>query len=225
MKIKQLLLISSLALFTAVAGAQTNSTNKTKMEKDFLEKQTDGMYAHINTNKGDIFLMLEMKKTPLTVANFVGLAEGKIANDKKAAGVPFYDGLKFHCVIPNFMIQGGCPLGNGTSGPGYKFDDEIDPTLKHVGPGILSMANSGPGTNGSQFFITHVKTDWLDGKHTIFGHVIEGQDVVNSIQGNDTIITVSILRKGAEAKAFDAPTMFTNALAIAKEKAAAKEGR
>lgn len=223
MKIKQLLLITCLALFTGVAGAQTNNKNKAKMEKDFLEKQADGMYAHINTNRGDIFLMLEMKKTPMTVANFVGLAEGKIANDKKAAGVPFYDGLKFHRVIPNFMIQGGCPLGNGQGGPGYKFEDEIDSTLKHVGPGILSMANSGPATNGSQFFITHVKTDWLDGKHTVFGHVIDGQDVVNKIQGNDTLVSLTILRKGDEAKAFDAAAVFAKTQAVAKEKALEKQ--
>jgi peptidyl-prolyl cis-trans isomerase A (cyclophilin A) len=223
MKIKHLILITCLALFTSVAGAQTNNKNKAKMEKDFLEKQADGMYAHINTNRGDIFLMLEMKKTPMTVANFVGLAEGKIANDKKAAGVPFYDGLKFHRVIPNFMIQGGCPLGNGQGGPGYKFEDEIDSTLKHVGPGILSMANSGPATNGSQFFITHVKTDWLDGKHTVFGHVVDGQDVVNKIQGNDTLVSLTILRKGDEAKAFDAAAVFTKTQAVAKEKALEKQ--
>jgi FKBP-type peptidyl-prolyl cis-trans isomerase len=223
MKVKHLILITCLALCSGLANAQTKEKNKAKMEKDFLEKQADGMYAHINTNKGDIFLMLEMKKTPMTVANFVGLAEGKIANDKKPAGVPYYDGLKFHRVIPNFMIQGGCPLGNGQGGPGYKFEDEIDSTLKHVGPGILSMANSGPATNGSQFFITHVKTDWLDGKHTVFGHVVEGQDVVNKIQGNDTIIKISILRKGNDAVAFDAPTVFTKAQAVAKEKALAKQ--
>lgn len=223
MKIKNLLLTACLALITGLAGAQTNNKNKAKMEKDFLEKQADGIYAHLNTNRGDIFLMLEMKKTPMTVANFIGLAEGKIANNKKAAGVPFYDGLKFHRVIPNFMIQGGCPLGTGSGDPGYKFDDEIDSTLKHTGPGILSMANSGPATNGSQFFITHVKTDWLDGKHTVFGHVIDGQDVVNKIQGNDTLNSLTILRKGAEAQAFDAPAVFTKTQAVAKEKAAEKQ--
>lgn len=224
MKIKQLVLITCLAVIAGIAGAQTNNKKNAKMEKDFLEKQADGMYAHINTNRGDIFLVLEMKKTPMTVANFVGLAEGKIANNKKAAGIPFYDGLKFHRVIPNFMIQGGCPLGNGSGDPGYKFADEIDTTLKHVGPGILSMANSGGGaSNGSQFFITHVKTDWLDGKHTVFGHVLEGMDVVNKIQGNDTINTISILRKGKEAQAFDAPAVFAKTQEVAKEKAAAKE--
>ncbi|MFN5793781.1 MAG: peptidylprolyl isomerase [Bacteroidota bacterium] len=223
MKIINLLQITCLTLIVGLAGAQTNTKNKVKMENKFLEKQTDGLYAHINTNKVDIFLMLEMKKTPITVANFVGLAEGKIANDKKPAGTPYYDGLKFHRVIPNFMIQGGCPLGNGQGGPGYKFDDEIDSTLKHIGPGILSMANAGPNTNGSQFFITHVKTDWLDGKHTVFGHVVEGQDVVNKIVGNDTLVSLTILRKGSEAKAFDAPAVFTKMQEIAKQKALEKQ--
>ncbi|MBC7861350.1 MAG: peptidylprolyl isomerase [Bacteroidia bacterium] len=192
------------------------------MDQEFLATQEDGLYAHLATSKGDIFLALEMKKTPMTVANFVGLAEGKIKNDKKAAGVPYYDGLKFHRVIPNFMIQGGCPSGTGSGGPGYDFSDEIDSSLKHTGPGILSMANAGPGTNGSQFFITHVKTDWLDGKHTVFGHVLQGQDVVDKIAGNDLLKNVIILRKGKEAEAFDAAKVFEEEKGQVAVKAAEK---
>jgi FKBP-type peptidyl-prolyl cis-trans isomerase len=158
----------------------------------------------------------------MTVANFVGLAEGAIKNTAKAEGKAYYDSLKFHRVIPNFMIQGGCPLGTGTGDPGYKFGDEFDETLKHSGPGILSMANAGPGTNGSQFFITQVKTDWLDGKHTVFGHVIEGQSVVDSIKGNDVLQHLVILRKGKEAEEFDAPKVFEFEKANAGAKAEAK---
>ena len=199
-----------------------SSNNLSKMDKEWLSKQPDGLYAHINTNKGDIYLVLEMKKTPMTVANFVGLAEGKIKNSAKAEGVKYYDGLKFHRVIPNFMIQGGCPLGNGTGDPGYKFPDEIDSTLKHTGPGTLSMANAGPGTNGSQFFITHVQTAWLDGKHTVFGHVLEGQDVVNKIAQNDTMKEVTILRKGKDAESFDAAKIFEQEKANITKKAEEK---
>jgi len=143
----------------------------------------------IKTNKGDIHLRLFDDKTPLTVANFVNLAQKG-----------FYDGLTFHRVIDDFMIQGGCPLGTGTGGPGYKFKDEFVSDLKHTKPGILSMANSGPGTNGSQFFITHVPTDWLDGKHTVFGEVVapEDQDVVNSIAVNDKIEKVIVEDDAAE---------------------------
>ena len=187
---------------------QRSEIIQSKMDKEFLARQADGIYAKFETNKGDIYAVLEHKKTPMTVANFVGLAEGKIKNKVKAEGVPYYDGLKFHRVIPNFMIQGGCPLGTGTGDAGYKFPDEFDSSLKHSGPGILSMANAGPGTNGSQFFITHVETPWLDGKHTVFGHVVEGQAIVNKIAGNDTLNKLVILRKGKEAEDFDAAKVF-----------------
>ncbi|MBA2610801.1 MAG: peptidylprolyl isomerase [Bacteroidetes bacterium] len=193
------------------------------MDKEFLSKQPDGMYAKFETNKGDIYTMLEFQKTPMTVGNFVGLAEGKIKNTAKAEGVHYYDGLKFHRVIPNFMIQGGCPQGTGMGDPGYKFADEFDPTLKHTGPGILSMANAGPGTNGSQFFITHVETPWLDGKHTVFGHVVQGQDVVNKIAGEDTLKKLVILRKGKDAEAFDGAAVFTKEQVGMAAKIAARE--
>ncbi len=176
-----------------------------KEKKLKLEK---GLYAEIETNRGKILLQLEYEKTPLTVANFVGLSEGKIKNNAKEPGVPFYDGLKFHRVIANFMIQGGDPQGNGMGGPGYAFKDECLPELKFTGPGILAMANSGPKTNGSQFFITHVATSWLDGKHTIFGHVISGQDIVNATVQGDTIVHIKIIRKGRTARKFKADKKF-----------------
>ena len=173
---------------------------------------TNGMYAKIKTTKGEILIVLEFEKAPLTVANFVGLTEGKIKNKAKTKGTPYYDGLKFHRVIADFMIQGGCPDGNGMGGPGYKFSDEFHADLKHSGPGVLSMANSGPATNGSQFFITHKETPWLDGKHSVFGHVTKGMDVVNSIAQDDVMQSVTIIRKGSAAKDFDAENTFYTAL-------------
>jgi peptidyl-prolyl cis-trans isomerase A (cyclophilin A) len=169
----------------------------------------EGIYAKIKTNQGDILLTLHYKKTPGTVANFVGLSEGKIDNSFKSKNEPFYDGIKFHRVIPEFMIQTGCPQGTGTGDPGYKFDDEFHPDLKHDKPGILSMANSGKATNGSQFFITHIPTEWLDNKHTVFGEVIEGQNVVNDIKEDDIISSIEIIRIGEEAGSWDASFNFT----------------
>ena len=183
----------------------------------------DGVFAIMETSQGDIVLELHYKQTPLTVTNFVGLAEGKLT---AAKGKPFYDGLKFHRVISkangdgqDFMIQGGDPAGNGTGGPGYKFPDEFVDELRHTGPGILSMANAGPGTNGSQFFITHVATPWLDGKHTVFGKVVAGQDIVNKTKQGDLIKKVTIVRQGEDAKNFTATQEdFDNRLVELKEK-------
>lgn len=168
----------------------------------------NGIYAKFNTSRGTILVKLTHDLTPGTVGNFVGLAEGQLENSARPMGKPYYDGLKFHRVIPDFMIQGGCPQGQGTGGPGYNFDDEFHPTLRHDGPGVLSMANAGPGTNGSQFFITHIETAWLDGKHTVFGHVVEGQDVVDAIAQGDTIDSLEIVRVGDEAQKWNAIEAF-----------------
>lgn len=168
----------------------------------------DGLYAHVKTTKGNILLELEFEKTPGTVGNFVALAEGNLENGSFPTGKPYYNGLKFHRVIPNFMIQGGDPKGTGAGGPGYQFKDEFHPELKHTGPGALSMANAGPNTNGSQFFITHTKTPWLDGKHTVFGKVLEGQEVVDSIAQGDELEEITIERVGEEAEKFNAVEAF-----------------
>lgn len=188
------------------------------------------MYAQIETDKGNIKIELFFKETPMTVANFVALAEGTMKNSAKAAGVPFYDGLTFHRVITkangdaqDFMIQGGDPQGTGMGDPGYKFADEIVDTINFDKPFLLAMANSGPATNGSQFFITNTETTWLNGKHTIFGKVVEGQDVVNKIKQNDVMKKVTIIREGDDAQAFDANKVFVavqeNAVKAAAEKA------
>jgi cyclophilin family peptidyl-prolyl cis-trans isomerase len=191
----------------AVNKKQTTTT-KAVVKKPIV---VEGIFATISTNKGDITVQLEYQKTPITVANFIALAEGKntFVSDEKLKGKPFYDGLKFHRVINDFMIQTGDPTGSGAGGTGYTFKDEFT-DLKFDKGGILAMANSGPATNASQFFITHKDTPWLNGKHTIFGHVIEGMSIVNSITQGDVITKVTITRKGASAKYFDALKVFAN---------------
>jgi len=178
----------------------------------------EGVFAKFDTTKGEILVQLHYKRTPGTVGNFVALAEGNLENKAKPQGEPFYNGLKFHRVIPDFMIQGGDPQGTGAGDPGYKFDDEFHPELRHDGPGVLSMANSGPASNGSQFFITHIETAWLDDKHTVFGKVVEGQDVVDAIAQGDEIKTLEIVRVGADAEAYNAVEAFRQFTGAAKER-------
>ncbi len=199
------IVLSFFAVIMLLSSIGQNTYTKKDIKKMKLEK---GIYALMSTNKGDILIKLKHKETPMTVANFVGLSEGDFVNDTLSFTEPFYDGLKFHRVIANFMIQGGDPQGNGQGGPGYKFYDETNKDIKHDGPGILSMANSGTNTNGSQFFITHKATPWLNGKHTVFGKVLKGQDVVDAIAQNDTILKVKIYRLGKEAKKFNATEVF-----------------
>lgn len=182
---------------------QTQPVEATQMPNNHI-------YAHINTSKGEIVCELEYAKTPLTVANFISLSEGKIENGQCVKGKPFYNGLKFHRVEKGFVIQGGDPKGNGSGGPGYEFKDEIHPSLQFTSAGVLAMANAGPGTNGSQFFITLNPTESLYGKHTIFGHVTKGQDVVNKIEPNDVIKSITIERVGEEANAFKAMDILNN---------------
>jgi peptidyl-prolyl cis-trans isomerase A (cyclophilin A) len=193
---------------TQATAKKPVATTKKPANKN-MNNLKDGLYAKMTITKGVVIIQLFPEKAPLTVCNFVGLAEGKINNTARPAGTPYYDNLKFHRVISvangdgqDFMVQGGDPLGNGTGGPGYSFPDEFDPSLKHDAPGYLSMANSGPATNGSQFFITIVPTSWLDGKHTIFGKVIEGQTFVDNTKTGDGIIKVEILRVGEKAKKY-----------------------
>ena len=187
-------------LFTCIAGSVFAQQSDAALG--------NGLFARISTSRGDVVVRLEYQRTPLTVCNFVALAEGKMDVTR---GKPYYDGMNFHRVISkangddqDFMIQGGCPLGTGAGGPGYRFPDEIVPAMKHDKPGVLSMANAGPGTNGSQFFITIVPTPWLDGKHTIFGQVVEGQNIVNSMRKGDKINKITIIRNGPQASNYKA---------------------
>jgi peptidyl-prolyl cis-trans isomerase A (cyclophilin A) len=197
-----------LGLFFSISFVAAQVVDEKKLE--------NGIYAKIYTERGNILIQLHYDKCPMTVANFVGLAEGKMPNAEKPLGTPYYDGLKFHRVISkangdkqDFMIQGGDPKGNGMGGPGYNFKDEFGPDLKHE-KGTLSMANSGAGTNtnGSQFFITIVQTPWLDNKHSVFGKVLSGQNIVDSIPQGTVMTKVEIIRKGKDAKTFDAVETF-----------------
>ena len=211
-------------LLIAIAAISLTSCTpiykKMNVDKETYAALKDGLYANFQTSKGNMIVKFEDKKAPVTVANFVGLAEGKIENKAKAKGVPFYDGTIFHRVIKDFMIQGGDPKGTGMGDPGYKFEDEKN-DLKHTGKGILSMANSGPNTNGSQFFITEIATPWLDGKHTIFGEVVNGIEVIDTIANvekgaqdkpkTDIVLEkVAIFSKGDEYKGYDAAKLFAD---------------
>ena len=214
----------AMALLT-LGSCDASDAGQPKLEK--------GLYAKFETTHGDILVRLEMERAPLTVANFVALAEGEhpLITEGDMVGKKFFNGLTFHRVIPQFMIQGGDPQGTGEGGPGYSFPDEFHPKLRHSGPGVLSMANSGPNTNGSQFFITEVATPWLDDRHSVFGQVVEGMELITTIAGvardqksnrpNEPItMDVKIIRKGKEAKKFDAPSVFTT---IVEEKKAERK--
>lgn len=223
---KNLMLMIAASMFILACSKETEENNNQQLNDNQQTKDTmtqdepkldEGIYAKITTNRGEILLRLHYEKVPLTVANFVALAEGDMPNNARAKGTPYYDGIKFHRVISinngdqqDFMIQGGDPMGTGQGGPGYQFRDEFDPSLIHDGPGVLSMANAGPGTNGSQFFITLVATPWLNGKHSVFGRVLEGQDVVSQTLQGDEMKRVEIIRVGDDAKAFDAVKTFND---------------
>jgi cyclophilin family peptidyl-prolyl cis-trans isomerase len=217
-KILLLLFLGMLNMQAQTAKKPVATATKKPTTAKPTQKQTpkpaavvEGIFATIATNKGTIVVQLEYQKTPITVANFVSLTEGTntFVTDAKLKGKPFYDGLKFHRVIKDFMIQGGDPSGNGSGGPGFAFKDEITDAKFNIG-GILAMANSGLATNGSQFFITHKDTQWLDGKHTIFGYVTTGMDIVNLIAQDDVILKITIARNGTLAKAFNAPKVFSD---------------
>ena len=210
-----LIIVFAVCAVIATDAADEQRTKKVKKMNKAEPKLPEGLYAKFQTSKGDIICKLEFEKVPLTVCNFIGLAEGKLKTNVRN-GKKFYDGLIFHRVIPNFMIQGGCPLGNGTGNPGYRFRDEFDASLRHAEPGILSMANSGRNTNGSQFFITHKATPWLDGKHTVFGKVFQGQDVVNAIRQGDKLISITTIRVGKKAEAFKTDQATFDKLQIAE---------
>ena len=215
MKVVKKILMGLMLIFTVLSSAACEAKSNSKGKKMEILNGKEGLYAVLETEKGTIVLNLFYKETPMTVTNFVGLAEGTL---DAAKGKPFYDGLKFHRVISNFMIQGGDPKGNGTGGPGYKFPDEFVDGLIFDKPGKLAMANSGSNTNGSQFFITHVPTDWLNYKHTIFGEVVTGQEVVDSVEQNNTIKSITIVRQGEEAKNFSATQKDFDSLIVAQKK-------
>lgn len=171
-----------------------------------LEGLKDGIYAKVETDKGDILMFLDHENAPLSVANFVALTEGEMENTFRGKGEPYFDGLTFHRVVPNFVIQGGDPNGNGSGGPGYSFRNETK--LSHNRVGTLAMANSGPNTNGSQWYITHRTTQELDGNYNVFGYVVTGMDVVNTIAVGDKMNKITIMRKGSDASKFDALEVF-----------------
>ncbi|NTV13891.1 MAG: peptidylprolyl isomerase [Desulfobulbaceae bacterium] len=218
-------LLATLTILVVVAGFYYCSRPVDKEAINYTDAQLatkaaefgDGLYAMMDTGKGEILLRLEFEKVPMTVVNFVGLAEGSISSNR-GTGVRFYDGLRFHRVIEKFMIQGGDPRGNGSGGPGYSFPDEFHPQLHHDTPGVLSMANAGRNTNGSQFFITHVATPHLDGIHTVFGRVVKGQEVVDAIRKGDRLNRLIIIRAGSKARAFVANQATFDALVVASKK-------